>query len=80
MTTAISAEKNKTRSVVLATNFIKNYGLIEFKRLLKDFVSNVDGITIATRMGVTRQRVHQWRQAFVKKQVIIIDEVAALAE
>jgi hypothetical protein len=68
------------RSVVLANNFIKNYGLSEFKRLLKDFVSNVDGITIATRMGVTRQRVHQWRQAFVKKQVIILDEVAALAE
>jgi hypothetical protein len=68
------------RSVVLANNFIKNYGLHEFKRLLKDFVNNVDGITIANRMGVTRQRVHQWRQAFVKKQVIILDEVAALVE
>lgn len=72
--------KNKPRSVVLATNFIKNYGREEFKKLLQDFVDNVDGITIATRMGVTRQRVHQWRQAFVEKKITIVNEVAALAE
>jgi hypothetical protein len=68
------------RSVVLANNFINNYGRKEFKQLLEDFVSGVDGTKIATRMGVTRQRVHQWRQAFIKREITIVKEVAEIAD
>jgi hypothetical protein len=29
-------------------------------------------------MGVTRQRVHQWRQAFTKREVLLVKEVEEL--
>lgn len=54
----------------VATNFIENYGQEKFNKLIEDFCNNVPGPVIAKSLGVSRQRVHQWKQAFGKEFVI----------
>lgn len=47
----------------IVRNIIKKYGLKEFNALLKDFETGVSGQITADRMGVSRERVRQWRTA-----------------
>lgn len=48
----------------IARNFIKRYGLTRFRETLSAFKENRSGQEIADSLGVSRERVRQWRNAF----------------
>lgn len=47
----------------ISQNLIKSYGRDKFVQLLQMFMENVPGPKIAEEFQVSRQRVHQWKQA-----------------
>lgn len=49
---------------LIAQNFVATYGRAAFRQLLDDFASGVSGQRTADRLGVSRERVRQWRSAF----------------
>lgn len=78
---AVTVIKQKTsHDLVMAKNFLERYGGQELRVLLDDFVRGTSNTTIATRLGVTRQRVHQWKRAFTKKTVVVKLKIAELAK
>lgn len=46
----------------VAENIIQTHGSAEFRRLIRMFRDGEKGPKIAAVFGVTRQRVHQWKQ------------------
>lgn len=48
----------------MARNFISTYGDERFAWLLDQFEKGASGTAIAKELGVTRERVRQWRNAF----------------
>lgn len=48
----------------VARNFIKRYGKAQFKSLIKAFKELQSGQKVAERLGVSRERVRQWRNTF----------------
>lgn len=48
----------------VARNFIKRYGISQFRETLKAFGEMQSGQVIANRLGVSRERVRQWRDVF----------------
>lgn len=48
----------------VARNFIKSYGMIRFREMLRAFGRNQSGQEIAQMLGVSRERVRQWRNTF----------------
>lgn len=50
-------------------NFINKYGLVGLKRISSLFIEGISNQQIAEEFGVTRQRVHQWQQAFTQKKI-----------
>jgi hypothetical protein len=48
----------------VARNFIKRYGISQFREMLKAFDEMQSGQVIANRLGVSRERVRQWRDVF----------------
>jgi transposase len=46
-----------------ARNIVNFYGGASLSRLIEDLRNGVSLTTIAERMNVSRQRVHQWKQA-----------------
>jgi len=45
-------------------NFIKTYGKVQFKWLLNALANGENGQKIADEMGVSRERVRQWKNLF----------------
>lgn len=54
---------SRTRSRT-SRNFVKAYGMAKFRRLILGFQANESGGVLCTELGVSRQRVHQWRLMF----------------
>lgn len=52
---------DKTR---VAQNFVATYGKPAFLELLRDLQGSVSGQEIADRLGVSRERVRQWKTVF----------------
>ncbi len=52
------ASRSKTK------NFIKNYGVDKLEWLLEQFNLGTSGQVIADELGVSRERVRQWKNAF----------------
>ena len=48
----------------VARNFIRNYGKKAFRMLLTAFENQESGQVIADQLGVSRERVRQWRNTF----------------
>lgn len=48
----------------VARNFIKRYGMARFQETLTAFGELRSGQKIANQLGVSRERVRQWRNAF----------------
>lgn len=48
----------------VARNFIKRYGMTQFQETLTAFGELRSGQKIANQLGVSRERVRQWRNAF----------------
>ena len=58
---ATSSAKSRER---VARNFIKSYGRSKFRRLLQALGEGESGQVIADEIGVSRERVRQWKNAF----------------
>lgn len=67
-----------SKDLIMANNFIENYGKQAFSDLLKSFTEGISNATIARKLDVTRQRVHQWKRAFTKKSTLIKPKIAEL--
>jgi DNA-directed RNA polymerase sigma subunit (sigma70/sigma32) len=48
----------------VARNFIKRYGMTRFREMIAAFGENRSGQEIATTLGVSRERVRQWKSTF----------------
>lgn len=48
----------------VARNFIKSYGRAAFRDMVKSFKAGESGQVIAGTLGVSRERVRQWRDTF----------------
>jgi DNA-directed RNA polymerase sigma subunit (sigma70/sigma32) len=48
----------------VARNFIKRYGMARFRKMIAAFGENRSGQEIATTLGVSRERVRQWKRTF----------------
>jgi hypothetical protein len=48
----------------IVNNFVATYGTEALKLLIRDLSTNVSGATTARRMGVSRERVRQWKESF----------------
>lgn len=48
----------------IAKNFIEKHGMEAFRSLLEMLQSNISGVEIGKKFGVSRERVRQWRDAF----------------
>ncbi len=48
----------------MVKNFIDTRGISEFRYLIESFERHESGQVIADHLGVTRERVRQWRDAF----------------
>ena len=48
----------------VARNFIKRYGMSRFRQMLNAFGENRSGQQIALMLGVSRERVRQWKNTF----------------
>ena len=55
-------------NIKVAKNFIKSYGKDQFRMILSDFQNNRSGQLIGDELGVTRERVRQWKNAFGVKE------------
>jgi hypothetical protein len=53
-------------SETMLQNFIKKYGKTGLKRLAMYFTLRQSNEVIGAEFNVTRQRVHQWQQAFTE--------------
>lgn len=56
-------------------NFINKYSKDGLKKICSMFCNKDSNEVIAKEFGVTRQRVHQWQQLFVKKVVVLREGV-----
>jgi hypothetical protein len=59
----------------MATNFINNYGYDAFVDMLQAFSEGVTSIEAAKKLGITRQRANQWRQAFTYEKTYIHSDI-----
>lgn len=57
-------DKDTTRRSRMVTNFIQKYGEKAFRDLIADFNADVAAVVTARRLGVSGERVRQWRQTF----------------
>ena len=48
----------------VARNFIKRYGMTRFREMITAFSAHESGAVIAKRLGVSRERVRQWKNTF----------------
>lgn len=48
----------------VARNFIKRYGMTRFRETISAFGEKRSGAEIAKKLGVSRERVRQWRNIF----------------
>ncbi len=48
----------------VARNFIKRYGMARFRETISAFGENRSGAEVAKKLGVSRERVRQWRNIF----------------
>ena len=48
----------------VARNFVKRYGLGVFRRLVTGLEEQRSGQELARELGVSRQRINQWKSAF----------------
>jgi hypothetical protein len=58
---AIAAPKNRER---VARNFIRSHGRNRFRRLIEALSAGESGQTIAEELGVSRERIRQWKNTF----------------
>lgn len=50
--------------LIARDNFIARYGRKAYKDLIEDFLMGVPGPVSAKRLGVSRERIRQWRDLF----------------
>lgn len=67
--------------LLVARNFVENYGKPALRRLLHLLMERISGEEIAREFGVSRERVRQWKNAFgeVKYSFRVFPEVRRLA-
>jgi len=53
-----------TRTERMSRNFIATHGKRELRRFLRDTQDGKSGQVMADRLGVCRERVRQWKNAF----------------
>lgn len=61
---ATTPEPDVSRSRRIARNFVKTYGRAQFVLTLDMFERQESGQTVADMLGVSRERVRQWRDTF----------------
>lgn len=59
----MTSTKNHPRERV-ARNFIKRYGMTRFREMISAFGENRSGAEIGKMLGVSRERVRQWKNTF----------------
>jgi len=57
----------------VAQNFIQRFGAARFRSLLQAFAAGESGQRIADQLGVSRERVRQWKNTF--GQVVTLYQV-----
>lgn len=57
----MAAPKNRER---VAKNFIRTHGRVAFRKLVEALATGESGQTIAQELGVSRERIRQWKNAF----------------
>lgn len=60
----MSSMSNRER---IARNFVKRYGRERLERLIELLHEEVSGQAIADELGVSRERVRQWKNTFVQR-------------
>ena len=65
----IKPEDRRTRKMV--DNFVKKHGEAEFTAFIEGLVNDESGGAWARRLSVSRERVRQWRDSFVKRIVYV---------
>jgi len=55
------AKSEKERPLCVARNIVDNHGAAQYAYLLDALQHNVPGPEIAARMGVSRERIRQWK-------------------
>lgn len=58
-------------------NFIAKYGRNQFRKLIDGLSSGVSGQQLATELGVSRERVRQWKGLFGTSVVVYIPKPEA---
>ena len=61
---------NQQSRVRVARNFINSYGKNRLHDFLSDLEKGVSGATIAKDLGVSRERVRQWKNAFGEEEFV----------
>lgn len=57
-------DRDTTRRARVINNFIQKYGEEAFRDLIADFDADVAAVVTARRLGVSGERVRQWKQTF----------------
>jgi hypothetical protein len=74
---AINPENRRTEKMV--DNFIEKHGEAIFKEFIQGLVNDESGGEWARRLGVSRERIRQWRNTFVKR-IVYVSPVASVQE
>ena len=74
---AINSENRRTETMV--DNFIENYGEDAFREFIEGLMNDESGGKWARKLGVSRERIRQWRDVFVKR-VVYVAPVASVQE
>jgi len=73
----IKPEDRRARRMV--NNFIEKHGEDVFREFVAGLVNDESGGEWARRLGVSRERIRQWRDAFVKR-IVYISPVAIVQD
>ena len=60
----ITPEPDVNRSRRIARNFVRTYGRAQFVRMIDMLERQESGQAVADMLGVSRERVRQWRDTF----------------
>ena len=74
---AINSENRRTEKMV--DNFIENYGEDAFREFIEGLMNDESGGAWARKLGVSRERIRQWRDVFVKR-IVYVAPVASVQE
>ena len=78
----LCARRARNRRTKMLNNFVDNYGAETLRWMMNELGDNTPMSKIARELGVTRQRVMQWRDAFGRRitHYLIFPEIKEIAE